>query len=171
MWPSWNLNICRETSFGCGQVDHLGNWKGAEPQKEKLTNDGRRRYEEMIERQRRKGTNQDEGKKEEEEEEEDAVRKVRRCSSDTQGPLISGSACLGSQLSHSSLDECYSVFSSKFHGERLIQYNRVHFVLICMYRWLILRNWICRRLSCGTCFPFAGRSISNLTRICPWIYD
>lgn len=49
-------------------------------------------------------------------------------------PLISGSACLGSQLSHSSLDGCYSVFSSKFHGGRLIQYNRVHFLLICMYR-------------------------------------
>lgn len=81
-----------------------------------------------------KGEKEEEEEEEEEKEEEDAVRKVRQCSSDTQGPLISGSACLGSQLSHSSLDGCYSVFSSKFHGGRLIQYNRVHFVLICMYR-------------------------------------
>lgn len=76
-----------------------------------------------------------EKEEEDEEEEEKAIRKVRQYSrSDTQGPLISGSACLGSQLSHSSLDGCYSVFSSKFRAGRLIQYNRVHFVLICMYR-------------------------------------
>jgi len=130
----WNLNICQETSSRCGNPIVRRKRQGAEPQKEEAP------LAMQIQRSDRKkivGSDKDE--------EDEAVWKARQNShSDTRGSLISGSACLGPQLSHSSWRSLLC-FLFEIPSGRLIQYNRVHFVPICMYRWLISRNWICRR--------------------------
>lgn len=139
-------------------IPPFGQRKRVEPQKE----GSRERWTMRIQRRRQKDDVVERKKLREIKTKKTKRFEKRQCSrSDTRGPLISGSACLGPQLSYSSRRSLLC-FLFEIPGGRLIQYNRVHFVPICMYRWLISRNEICRRA-----FPLARRAFRLSVDSCP----
>lgn len=122
--------------------------------KKELVSDGKGGYDGMARRREKKRGNQERAHKDVRNEEEAVLEKpdstvVLR----THGILSLADLHVRSSIIPFPSRQvllCFLASLSLSHsleilGGRLIQYNRVHFLAICMYRWLIPQNSICRR--------------------------